>query len=779
LSDSTLIDRASDFLLSPEGNEWIPAYVPENAEATTGYASEMVSAVLETLGLLAQSQVLDDIGPLITSLGVLAFILGAIGGVLSVALYGNYKSALVLLVSPALFLWLLQARVPATGVGWAVGSHVIEKNPNRLLSLFHINDAATYTDGGTPEVPHVSTAFAIFARVTSSVVRSVTELLIDTSEGQRDHIVFLAREQMLKDVLSREVADHEFLQLLAWGQLGECGALQVKRHELQRAEKQLADFERTGSFVGPQGQAVTSSQALENRVQRLQEQVGVLEQHRIDLSQKPQVLAYVQRLLDWTPSEEAGDDLQAHAGYEQQQIHWFTAPFVEEFKEGLGELPVVQCGDVWRYVAIGTFVISQRAFFSSYWEAQYPDWPWWKIRLDVQKAILRSANAHFLSLKPLLEGQGDEVTEEQALLAAQIIAATILKNTMGNSQWGALISSVESRSRWDPDMYGSTFGSAATAEREGRRIRLYHFAGSIPYIQATLLFLLAMLFPFFAIFILLPGKVEAFFMWFGLWMWVKSWDVGFAIVHFFRDFLWTFMDGDIRKSSVEALDWTAPESVLQVMFEGDPLNHLNTYYSLISILTLAVPFITAHLFYGASDVVGAFAVAIDKSSAEVGDRKARASRRMPASRTERGYQQQEADSVKAAQQALKDNVERGSGITLPMDGRAVGEAGGRDADEGRHLMDAAAGMAKMRYRFSEAGIRQHNNLAALTGRKMSIGIGTTNIGSNYVKYAGWMMTREHQYGEMTRGVRGLSSLLYKHDPRTRIDGYKSPSELWK
>ena len=64
---------------------------------------------------------------------------------------------------------------------------------------------------------------------------------------------------------------------------------------------------------------------------------------------------------------------------------------------------------------------------------------------------------------------------------------------------------------------------------------------SLPYIQGLVLFFLAWAFPFLAFTLLVPGKHLALLNWFAVWLWVKSWDVGFAVCMIMEDILFALL----------------------------------------------------------------------------------------------------------------------------------------------------------------------------------------------------------------------------------------------
>ncbi|HMO01597.1 MAG TPA: hypothetical protein PKD37_03310 [Oligoflexia bacterium] len=70
---------------------------------------------------------------------------------------------------------------------------------------------------------------------------------------------------------------------------------------------------------------------------------------------------------------------------------------------------------------------------------------------------------------------------------------------------------------------------------------IYSWALMIPYIQGVLLYLLAMIYPFAAILMIVPGWHKAILTWGSFWIWVKFWDVGFALVKSMDRTIWAML----------------------------------------------------------------------------------------------------------------------------------------------------------------------------------------------------------------------------------------------
>ena len=72
----------------------------------------------------------------------------------------------------------------------------------------------------------------------------------------------------------------------------------------------------------------------------------------------------------------------------------------------------------------------------------------------------------------------------------------------------------------------------STRRYELARLRqeTFTFAMQLPYYQGVLLYFMATAYPFLAFIVLLPGRAHNFLSVPLAWLWVKSWDIGFAVV---------------------------------------------------------------------------------------------------------------------------------------------------------------------------------------------------------------------------------------------------------
>jgi hypothetical protein len=147
--------------------------------------------------------------------------------------------------------------------------------------------------------------------------------------------------------------------------------------------------------------------------------------------------------------------------------------------------------------------------------------------------------------------------------------------------------------------------SAVERERVGNRpsqekTRIMTSAFNLPYYQGILLYVLGITFPFFSILLLLPGKHSGFLMWFMLWFWAKSWDIGFAVAMLLDDVLFAIFQNSndaLKGAANHVLD---PSMALTMfsMHEADPTFDMGTYYMIMGVVVQSIPVVSAYMILG-------------------------------------------------------------------------------------------------------------------------------------------------------------------------------------
>ena len=141
------------------------------------------------------------------------------------------------------------------------------------------------------------------------------------------------------------------------------------------------------------------------------------------------------------------------------------------------------------------------------------------------------------------------------------------------------------------------FGHQQAGYGRGLLYGIYQYAMNIPYYQGVLLYYLSIVYPFFCLLVLVPGRAPAFmFLPLG-WLWVKSWDVGFALVMVMDKILWNLLPN--TEVPINAFGSAASPTelplIIQNAFAVDPTYKLSTHAQFISFALLSVPAITGKM----------------------------------------------------------------------------------------------------------------------------------------------------------------------------------------
>ncbi|MCB0358065.1 MAG: hypothetical protein KDD44_00460, partial [Bdellovibrionales bacterium] len=261
--------------------------------------------------------------------------------------------------------------------------------------------------------------------------------------------------------------------------------------------------------------------------------------------------------------------------------------------------PTVNCLQAWNVAYVGLHRIAMRA---------------------VDKA-LRDATTQGLDPQALLDdwlqvsGQAAGDDPNLPVNLYKVVAKHVLANEQNNSTRATFISKFVNRTSHFRVLGVSDESDLSFAERTRlgpreyeARTQLMTTASSLPYYQGLALYFLSVCYPFFALLLLVPGYHSAFLMWFLLWFWAKSWDIGFSVVMLLDDVLFSMFvarnfDFPAATSVTNrVLDENALQKDLSLAItalrEGDPTFQLGTYYGLLGIAIQSIPIISSYLILG-------------------------------------------------------------------------------------------------------------------------------------------------------------------------------------
>lgn len=407
-------------------------------------------------------------------------------------------------------------------------------------------------------------------------------------EENKKDLIAVARERVLAELFSTRAASKDFVKLISLGILGECAELSRRSAELSNNDTDIKNL-RTGNLPDSPPQIAR----LNARNALLRPRIEILKQqtHPLDSGVKEYI--------------------------------WSTL--------GGERIDNATCGQIWEFTRQASMKEADQAInTATSGQESVSGIPWDKVKVDVEKAVAKN--------------QPDRLSE--------IVGAYIFKNTMQSNTHTILMNQLVSHSPLERRAYQIKTGILMDSYGQGELLSTQYFAGVVPYIQGLLLFILSGAFPFFCLLVLVPSRMPSIFVWCGMWVWVKSWDVGFALIQFVRELLWSVFSRNIAPDP-NLLNWSDLSSVFDIIAKDDHFVSLGLYNSLLALLTISVPFVTAHLCLGGTEIFSAFRTAIDKTVSRVSSQHTASARRRYATVIEgRWRQEREHAGLERANKAI-------------------------------------------------------------------------------------------------------------------------------
>lgn len=632
-----------------------------------GGVGNLIAVILETAGLHAQADILLYFQPAFKSVGALFYIWAIVGALFSVAVWGNYKKGLFLLVCPPLFWWMLQTHEKTRGAVHMFGDRILESSEelkNEILDSNKLRRA---------ESAEVSFFFKRFDRLVTSVIQQTVTLLVDTSNQQ--DLINQGREIAYRRLTSLQHWDSNYMNLLGHGLIGTC-------HEMAQLQFELVSSEYQYIHKSPDD-ACTIIRTENGKQIPISDIEAVKKKNELEWE-------YLLKCKNLKALKK-----------KKIKVHNSIAPYIEDLgstkKYGDG---MHVCGDVWEWIRLASVKYAQEIWENPEHQdfaKKHPEIDWKRVFIDVQKKFQApKSNDNKIPID----------NEANLKEATEVLAAFIFRNTMAQSPIGSIGVSQTGRGNWDPSLWRDDIAPIWDNEGRVQRLLIFHFAALVPYMQGLILYLLSIAFPFFCFFLLIPDRVPSFFIWMSLWFWVKSWDVGFAFVHFFRELYWGLMPhlGYQRDlSTVNSFKWDPdkPEMMLSIVLRNDPGANIVTYYAIVSALTLAIPFVTAHLCMGATNLYDSLKTGIDGTANRfLGDSRRGLNRRY-ADRRERARQDIQKATALATENAMRQKLSRRPDLSQAAKQRAI---------------DREVSYQLYKLGHSDKGMRIHQQLAIATGR---------------------------------------------------------------
>lgn len=518
---------------------------------TIGSVGSHIGAALETAGQYMQAEFLHVLldGQVAQTIGVFFYVFSALSAFIILACGGQYKQALTFLIGPPLFFFVVSNRVPSEGVQWRFGSREFDQ-ANVLRAVSEITDgdgALAIAPGRSIQVPWF---FANWNRIVSGTVAAFTAQ-VQKLQSQNGDLTFINKFERYQSLFRLDYIDprlKNFAQLTAAGPCSDyfAGLMWLNNPAYNRNLNDIAQ-------------------------NRLRDRVARLERESV---------------FTFSEHPELGRSLQ-------------------DLGEPIDFTKVYNCKDIWD-LGVKLSLREADQIINQATRSNLPE----QLTPEMARAKLAEKFGQYSSNQDQTVSLIESDRQRQDILMQNEIAVRLLLKQLSqlkpNTAQIGFDKTIEIRREKDIDQRTDT----AQSIRELSQREEYQGKGdfieamlSMPYVQGLALYFLAMSFPFFAMGLMVPGRHVVFLQWMSLWVWVKSWDFGFAVVMFIDDVLYVLMPHGPPLSDNILHD---PGAALKAVLQVDPTYSVNTYYLIMAALIAAVPVVTAvFVKKGANDLVGA------------------------------------------------------------------------------------------------------------------------------------------------------------------------------
>lgn len=593
-----------------------------------GFAASgtLIATTLEAVGYFNQQYLLDVLSkPMSSSIGGFLYLFSIVVAVTSVVLTGKYNLSRWFVFGPVLFFAIIGSRVETEIPKWQFGNQarndedVSNKTADVLCGQGDLTAAEQASCDGTslaPATANVTALFAGYNKVVSETVQAIVQV-ISSSRVEPDFL-FMMRTQVYGSLVNGFMQDPKLLDLFHSGFLRQCAPIIEKAKRMQKLDDEgkividetmrdefnkeldasevslspLAMSYVSGMFIdydGPAGGTLWLGPTSEGDIDRWLADVTARE-----------------RLNNFPKDADREIQLQAAPA----QIDKWLAD-----RKGTGGAATFTCKDTWGMSFAAFHRVAQL-------EIETADRVWQQRKARAMPGGGSSASGPPPELPPddvmteklisdLLKVEGFTAAtmpaskEDKVNALTKIVAKYLMKNELARGSGSAFLSSYVKRgmeiSKLRNVPQDAMFRIDA-AQRQvgawGEKTKAFVVAANLPYYQGLILYFLAIAFPFFALMLIVPGKHEAFLGWFALWLWAKSWDIGFAVVMCLDDVLFAIMGAGKAPPTggapTKGLQEQIPE-MFASLANFDPTFSPTTYYMIIGVAMMSIPPVMAQI----------------------------------------------------------------------------------------------------------------------------------------------------------------------------------------
>jgi len=518
----------------------------------------LVGSVLESAGYIYQSSILDSLQDAFTDeVGALVYLFGICLMIFQFTFQQRANSFMWLLIGPPLFFAVTTVREPIEYSRWSFGSSERDQA--------QVQKGVSDVTGSQQGEARVSKAFKSYVEMISASVTSLVDTIVENADSKdsREDLWFLVKGELYGAMTTMKQEDPGLIRLIHHSVLGDCRKVVAAAGEV---DDPLARFDASGEAPTIANQLMAYG--------------SILVPSRLKAKEIYEQQLHTRHLLN--------------DGLAERYIR-------ENFRDRMGGLTPVMltfsCQEIW---AMTFESIMKKANLH---EENLME----KAReLGVEEGALKNLFEQASGKQgsgPLLNSR-ESLSSGSAQTIARVIAKFALRNETRVPDKGSVLANFVGRNdirqlRSKQQGYHSYVEQARLgAEEWSERERLIHVASSLPYYQGMALYFLGMTFPFFAFLLLIPGKLGGFTLWFLLWLWIKSWDVGLAVVIQLDSILWSFFTIQKRGIGNEEELSSDLQLALISLKTMDPSFQMAGYYTILGVCLLSIPPISAQLILG-------------------------------------------------------------------------------------------------------------------------------------------------------------------------------------
>ncbi len=506
-----------------------------------GKSGTMMSAVLESAGYIFQARLLDDLTEAFTgSLGGFIFLIGVVVALTAFAVKGSFKLAPWLIIGPPMFFAVILPRSGIPEAQWRFGQQV--RNQGKVTQ-----ELRRLTGQGGAEI-QVSKLFARYVHLVSESVQEIIRRI--NKVGTKADRTLIFRGDMLSQVYTARADNTAFFAFLHQAFFHGCRDLINAAALVENPEFTPTETAEARRLLGP-------------GYVEFREYKGVQLNHH--------ATAFIASLQ----GQNLGEDYDEMA---RRINRTGTTGY--------------SCDEIWNLTRTGLLQIGTRRIAEIRRQAGAAEVPDAELMRDLDRA--------------LFGGTGDAASRFNRL--SRVVSRYVLRNEILTEGFSGQMlhnrsdlgvnASVEVVD--DNDLH-RVEQARVSAMEWSEKTRMMSAAENLPYYQGLLLYFLAMSFPFFALMLVIPGKHAGFILWFVLWLWVKSWDIGLAVVALLDQLLFTLFSFHREARPAAHQNEALPDAFGLAMFSlknMDPTFQLSTYYNILATCILSIPVISSQMILG-------------------------------------------------------------------------------------------------------------------------------------------------------------------------------------